>query len=118
MIRKVILCLFLLIFGAIFYNLGRQVFDSLQAGQRLDQSVDELTRLQDKNEELKEQLSQLDSPQFIEQQARDKLNLARSGETVVIIPPSEVDQVLKQNQPTPTPTPVPYYQGWFKLFFH
>ena len=47
----------------------------------------ELARQEAKKQELEAISSGLDSMEFVEQQARDKLGLAKLGETVVILPP-------------------------------
>ncbi len=71
-----------------------------------------------KNQKLSLQLSQVRSQEFIEQQARDKLNLAKPQETVVVVPPDLVSRVAtysgvisgqKEEEPN--------WKKWVKLFF-
>lgn len=117
MSKKIVFILILLLFIGLFYSLGKQVYDSLQASSRLGQEAGNLANLQKQNSDLKKKLAQTQSPGFIEQEARDKLNLSRPGETVVMIPQTEIDKVLGA-QITPTPTPLPNWQGWLGLFLH
>ncbi len=98
------------------YSLSRQVYTSLQAGSRLDSEAEGLVALQQENSALKKQLAQTNSPSFVEQEARDKLDMARPGETVVIIPQEEIDKVLGLSQDKPVEK-VPNWQGWARLFF-
>lgn len=115
MVKKIsLIVIFALILG-LFYGLGKQFYTSLRSGQRLDQEIDSLTKLQAKNTELKKRLVEIGQVQFIEQQARDKLNLSRPGETVVIIPQAELDKVLGLQQEVKQAVG-PYWQGWLKLF--
>lgn len=114
MIKRGAFILVLCVFIAIFYSLSRQIYNSLSAGRRLDQAASDLAQLQRKNLELKKKLKDVGGVQFVEEQARDKLNMARDGETVVIIPDKEIDKILNQGQKPPEK--VPNWQGWLKLF--
>ncbi len=73
----------------------------------------ELAREKAKNEELKQKLSEVQSPQFIEKEAREKLGMARVGETVVLLDKS---QAANLNDQTKTEN-IPNWQKWRKLFF-
>ena len=68
-------------------------------------------RLKKKNIELKTQFLRKTDPIEIEKKAREKLNLSKEGEIIVILPPPT---------PTPTiitPTPLPNWQKWWWLYF-
>ena len=72
-----------------------------------------LTEKQGEFSELKEKLSYVQSPRFIEKEARDKLNLSRQGEIVVVVPETGTPQAI-ENQPR---NELPNWQQWLKLFF-
>lgn len=114
--RKV--TIFILVLGmiAFLYSLVNQIYSSIQAGKRLDDAAEELVRLQNKNSELKKKLVEVLSLEFVEKQARNKLNLARPGETIVIISQKEIDRVLGLNQ-VAAESRLPNWQAWLKLFF-
>ncbi len=99
----------------LFYSLSQQVYQSLRAGNRLDSEVETLAALQKKNSELKKQLLEVDSLQFIEKEARDKLNLSRPGETIVVIPEANIQKVLDSWQEKKVEI-IPNWQGWLRLF--
>ena len=82
----------------------------------MDNEAEKLTLLQRRNEELKKKLVEVGSLQFIEQQARDKLSLARPGETIMVIPQSEIDKVLGAQKEVQKIVE-PYWQGWLRLFW-
>lgn len=72
----------------------------------------EYEKLKKRNIELKTDLLRKNDPLEIEKKAREKLNLVRKDETVVILP-----------YPTPTPTiitpsPKPNWQQWVDLYFY
>jgi cell division protein FtsB len=66
------------------------------------------------NQKLKAELSYAQTPQFLEEQAHNKLFLVKPGEQEVLISPDlkNKNQTQKSNQQN-TPT----WQQWLKLFF-
>ncbi|MCL5784073.1 MAG: septum formation initiator family protein [Patescibacteria group bacterium] len=114
--KKVIFLGIAVLLLGLFYNLGKQVYDSLAVGGRIDQEKENLVKLQQQNVELKKRLSQVGTVQFIEEQARDKLNQARPGETVMVIPQEELSKVLGAQQKKIEQI-IPNWQQWLKLFF-
>ena len=67
----------------------------------------------DKNENLKRELAKTQSETFIERQVRDKLNLVKEGEIIVILPTIS---------PFVEPSPIPIdtssnIEKWWKVFF-
>lgn len=114
--KKIVFIIIIIMILGLFYSLGRQVYESLKIGNRLDQEAAELVNLQQKNAELKRKLVEVDSLKFIESQARDKLNMSRVGETVVIISKEELDNVLGMEIEKKLEQ-IPNWLGWWKLFW-
>jgi predicted cobalt transporter CbtA len=70
--------------------------------------------LEKEHQELLEKKEYYQSEEFVEQEARNRLNLGKPGETVVILPPN----VGETEEITSTPTPeLPNWQRWWRLFF-
>ncbi len=116
MLRKAILGAIILLVLVIAYNLLVQITGALQSGDRLSSQADTVFRLEAKNKELKKKLSQIQSQEFIEQQARDKLGLGKNGETIVIIPDEKIKQVLGTTE-SAQEARLPNWLGWFRVFF-
>ena len=116
MVKKITLGLILLIVFIVAYNLISQIFDALKSGERLSRQAEEVYKLELKNKELKKRLSEIKSEQFIEEQARNKLGLAKKGETLVIIPEEKIRQVLGATQ-SAQEARLPNWLGWWRLFF-
>lgn len=114
--KRIIYIVAILLFLIVLYALVKQMSDSLRAGTRMETEMEALTKLQQKNTELKKRLAEVDSPQFIEGQARDRLNFARPGETVAIIPQEELDRILGASKVVSIQV-LPYWQGWLQLFW-
>lgn len=116
--KKIVFIIFFIIIFGLFYALGSQIYDSLRSGDRLNQETKKLVNLQKRNMELKNKLSEVQSVGFIEEEARNKLGLAREGETVVIISQKEIDKVLGVEKKQVEEPKIPNWQGWLKLFWH
>ncbi len=101
----------------ILFGLGRQIISALDAGKRLDLAIDEVSKLQQKNQELKQKLTQAKSQDTLEQTLRDKLNMAKPNETIVVIPKEAIDRVLGANKVIEE-IKIPNWQGWLRLFIH
>lgn len=66
----------------------------------------------ERQNDLKRQLARVESDQYTEQEARNKLNLGREGEIALLLP--SISPIF-----LPTPTPVDTstnWQKWVKLF--
>lgn len=110
--------IFLLISGLIFIvNLSKDVFHLWRAGDRLEQNQQKLDNLANENLKLKKEVEFLKSDFFVEQQVRDKLNMAKPGEAVVILPKmfGNEENELVQNDEEPKSDPV--WRQWLNLFW-
>lgn len=109
----------IIIFLAIFtlYNLLSQIFKAVRSADRLSQATEIIMKLQDENKRLQKQLIYVQKPDYIEQQARDKLGLAKAGEVVFVIPDEKIKQVLGLNSSVDEKR-LPNWQGWLRVFFH
>ena len=114
--RKVIIATLIVIVVGFAYNLVIQITNALKSSDRLSDQAEVVFQMEAKNRELKKKLSQIQSKEFIEQQARNKLGLGKPGETLVIIPEEKLQQVLGASQAA-QPKRVANWLGWFRVFF-
>lgn len=115
MIKKIVLGTVILIVLVIAYKLITQIIGTTKSGERLSQAADAVYKLEVKNRELKEKLSQIQSPQFLEEEARNKLGLSKKGETLIIIPEDKLKLVLGTS--SSAQIRLPNWLGWLKVFF-
>lgn len=101
----------------IIFGLIRQIANALDAGKKFDRVAHDVGSLQEENGNLTRRLEEVQRYEFIENVARDKLNMSKSDEVVVIIPEEDIQKALNSQKPSPTPKPA-NWQGWLKLFFH
>ncbi|MBI3485482.1 cell division protein FtsL [Candidatus Daviesbacteria bacterium] len=116
MLKKASIGVIILLILIALFGLTKQITKALQAGKRLDIATDEVSKLQDENRNLQQRLSEVKSLSFIEQQARDKLNLAKPNETVVIIPKEQIEKVLGESKKIED-IKLTNWQAWLKLVF-
>ncbi len=115
MIKKIAIGIAILVVFFLAYKLFSQILYALKSEDRLTSAAEVVYRLENKNKQLQEKLSEIQSPQFIEQQARNKLGLSKKGETVVIIPEEKLKLVLGSSQSAVVR--LPNWLGWFRVFF-
>lgn len=116
MIKKIVIIAIILAGLIAGYNLISQILEATKSGERLSQAADLVHQLEIKNKDLKKRLAAIQTPEFIEKEARNKLGFAKTGETIVIIPDEKIKQVLgTSNSASPIRLPNPL--GWWRLFF-
>ncbi len=115
MIKKVALALIILVILVIAYNLINQIREATQSGERLSQAADVVYKLEIKNKKLKEELTAIQSLEYLEEIARNKLGLSKKGETIVVIPEDKLKMVLGASQSAQIK--LPNWLGWLKVFF-
>lgn len=115
MIKKIVLGLIILVILILVYNLLTHIMEATKSGERLSQAAEMVYKLQVQNKSLKEKLADIQSPESMEEIARDKLGLSKKGETVVVIPEEKLKLVLGASQSAQIR--LPNWLGWLKVFF-
>lgn len=113
--KKVIFVLILILFFFIIQNLLHSIFSLWQKRELLINTRNEVAKSKEENQQLKEQMSAVKRPSFIEKQAREKLFMTKPGEQIVVIP----DNIMlseKTEKPALTETKA-NWQLWWELFF-
>ena len=108
----------LLIIGLILaFSLTKNILKINGSGQKITDAQTKVNMLQKENQRLKNELNQIQTPQFVEGQARDKLGLAKKGETVVVLPDDESLKLLAPKlEESQEKLPESNWQKWLKLF--
>jgi cell division protein FtsB len=106
--------LFILVLGLVVaVRLGSNVVKLYKSGGRLTEQEAKLVEVKKENKELKARLAQVQSSEFMEREAREKLGLGKEGEVVVIIPEKETESVKNKTQ---TQDDEPHWVKWRKLY--
>ncbi|MBI2338727.1 septum formation initiator family protein [Candidatus Daviesbacteria bacterium] len=114
MVKKIVLGIIIFAVLIVAYNLIIQIMGGIKSGERLSSAADAVYKLEIKNKELKNKLAQIQSPEFLEEEIRNKLGFAKKGETIVVIPEEKIKSVLGTN--SSLEVRLPNWLGWLKVF--
>src|SRR3989338_4046362 len=99
-------------------SMGRSTFQLLGRGDATKEAEVRIRELEGEQARLLEVKEQVESQEFMEKEAREKLGLAKPGEVVVVLP---ADDVLRRLAPEfdqeHFAEEEPIYKRWIKLFF-
>src|SRR6266404_3478198 len=73
-------------------NLIHSIYAIWQKQDLIIQAQENLAAEKEENQKLKKNIAQVNRPQFVESEARDKLLLAKPGEGIVILPKDQLAQ--------------------------
>ena len=94
------------------FNFVRSWWQRRERGDIIQKSQLKLEQMKQEQENLKRELARVESFEYIEKQARDKLNMGRVGEAVMILPP-----ITPKVYPTPTPIDQSSnWEKWLRVF--
>ena len=108
--KRAVQWVILFICGILIVSFSRSVSMLLTKGNVMEEARNRLERAHKERANLQKELGEVQSSAFIEKQAREKLNMAKKGEIVVIVP-------LVTIVPTPIPTqPLAVWERWVDVF--
>lgn len=110
--RKMLFIVIVLIGILIINNLVRSIYGLWQKSALIEDAKRELSVEKSKYIELTEEMKEVSSPFFLEEEARNKLFLAKPGEEIVIVPREEQSAL----QSTKKVRVKPVWQQWMKYF--
>lgn len=95
---KYIVISLLLVFG--MFNFTRTTMDIIQSSKRLESMQKTVSSLEKKKKALDKELKYKKTARFVEEQARNRLNMAKKGEDVLVLPaalrdPSKITSKLE-----------------------
>ncbi len=96
-------------------NLLRSIVNLWQKKSLIGDAQKQLQVQIDENEKLKDQLSRVSKPGFVEEEARDKLFMVKPGEQVVLLGASQ--EASSSVGKASSPASIAPWQQWWKLFF-
>jgi cell division protein FtsB len=90
------------------------IYNLWQKNDLLVRAKQDLENEKKENKELKKKLTEVKKPGFVEEEARNKLFLAKPGEGIVIIPTDVLSTTSSTKKPLDTRS---NWQKWWDLFF-
>lgn len=114
-IKKIVFFIIIISSLVIINNLVHSIYTLWQKKNLVTNAHLELEKEKKKQMELKKDLEDVTKPQFVEEEARNKLFLAKPGEGVIVIP-TGVIPATRSSKPQPQDTR-PNWQKWWDVFF-
>ncbi len=104
-------------------SLGKETYRKRQIQKEIENLQNEIQKVSRENDELNNLISYLSSQEFQEKEAREKLNLQKSDERMIILHKDAASQnnIEKKNENSTSFAAVedntPNWRKWLKLFF-
>lgn len=112
--KRLIFIITIIFFFFIIYNLSESIFGLWQKQELLVNAKKELVKEKKANNQLKQQISSIKQPDYIEAQARDKLLLVKPGEQFVVLPGNLIVDNLPSSENSERHLPI--WKQWLALF--
>lgn len=115
LIKKIVYFGFIIFALFIINDLVHSIFSLWQKSDMVALRQRELAIEKKKNEDLKKQIKSVHEPQFVEEEARNKLFMVKPGEGIVVVAPTEY---LKPKSLKNSVREIrPNWQQWWETFF-
>jgi cell division protein FtsB len=112
--NKLIQALIIIVGVGLIVNLSRNILKLLKSAEEMKLTEQRIERLESEAKDLAQKKEFYQSEDFVEQEARDKLNMAKEGETMVVLPPN-IKEVLGEKENLPS-RPLSCWHQWLDLF--
>ncbi|HEX8931837.1 MAG TPA: septum formation initiator family protein [Patescibacteria group bacterium] len=113
-LKKIVFFSIIIISLFIINSFLNSIYSLWQKNDLVVKARQDLEKEKKENGALKSKLSEVKNPQFVEEEARDKLFLAKPGETIVFLPAASKDlasQNVKKQDSRPN------WRKWWDVFF-
>src|SRR5437764_534929 len=114
-LKKIVFFVFIIISLVIINNLVHSIYNLWQKQQLVVSARRELEKEKDQNKRYRDTLTSVNTTQFVEQEARNKLFLAKPGEKIIVMPSEALE--ASQSGVTATPDVRANWEKWWSLFF-
>lgn len=112
--KKILFTIIIVASVIIINNLAHSIYDLWQKKDLIARVQQELIRQKQENHRLKSELSYVESREFIEKEARNKLLLVKQGEQQVLIP----QDLIQNSKPSEEgDKDDANWKKWWELFF-
>jgi len=109
-----VFCIFL--FLVILLGLAKGTIKNYKVDSEIENLQDEINNLERQNQELGQLIDYLKSDTFVEQEAKLKFGYKKSGETLVVIPNQEIEEIKDTEEPISSELANPI--KWWLYFFN
>jgi cell division protein FtsB len=113
--KKVLYLLILIVSLFIINNLVRSIYNLWQKHDLIGDAQKELQQEKNEHQKLEDQLDSVKRPDFVEEEARNKLFMVKPGEKMVLM--GDVPTDAPQKKSSRKAGTLPNWRQWWNLFF-
>lgn len=113
---KWFLLVLIVLLGMMTYSIIGELRKRYSIEQEVAALQEQITKLENRNDELAALTEYLQSPEYHEKEIRRKLSLQKPGEHVVAMPNAGI-LTASTSHPVNTDTPKTYWRAWWDYFF-
>lgn len=111
MVKKIVLGTACLLLTCLIVNFSQQIVKLWGLTSILKNKNDQVLLLEKENQALQSGLKEVSDSSYVEEVAREKLGMAKSGEVVVVIPEADLVPLTVEES-----SPAPVWQQWWERF--
>ena len=111
--KKTLFIVAIVVFLIIINNLVRSIYSIWQKDKLADDAEKQLAYQKGENTRLKSALSYVQTQEFIEKEARDKLFMIKPNESIVL----DSEDIQKKDKSSDVKQNKPNWEKWVELFF-
>lgn len=101
-----------------FVSFGRELYNRIQVNQEISRLEQQVRELESRKTRLTNLIEYFESPLFQEQEAREKLGLAKPGESVVVVPTTNTSPTASASGTDETTgSEIANPKKWWQYFF-
>lgn len=118
--KKLISCLGLILVFLLIIGFSKDIWQLLHADERIKKAEEKLIKLKEENQKLQGKLDYYQKDEFLEEQIRNKLQMAKPGEVIVVLPEDlnqETTEEAKISSKIKETKELANWQKWFRLFW-
>ena len=99
-------------------SLSRSVVDLWERRKIVKEEQERFSQVEKKHKELTEKLNMVQTPAFVEKEARERLGMAKAGDTVIIMDTSTTSPKERVGILSTNPSgQIPSWKRWWQMFF-
>ena len=102
--------------GVVAVNTGRDIARLMREGEWLEEEKRKLADAQEENKRLTKELEGVQTEEFVERQAREKLGLGKEGEVVVVFQEDPTSPLEEKDTRAMLGASEPNWRLWRKLY--
>lgn len=118
MFKRVISIFVILLLISLIVNFGKQIAKFQSAGRILEDKKREVVILNQEKAKLEEELEKVQTSEYVEVVAREKLGMAKEEERIIIMPQFDNDTLAVKNQSEIGKGTVSNLSKWWRIFVY